>query len=461
MHTALVLLLSIQAAPDRWVPVRWLGGPLEVERRVKSKSEPAEREALEKWYDPATLDLLKDSPVNCLLVTWSASASEEILRRQHELVKSYAAEAHRRGLSVLGLIYTGAGAAQAAKAAAEASLDGVVFEEDSAADLARDAAAHLRVITSIEGVSPSARRLADMGIRAGPSSEPWIESNIWLVRLKRPVWISYEIENASAIDYERAIADAALAGGHWVIAPDDKLRAGLWRRDPTAMETWRRISRILRFAQNHADWMRFAPYGNLAILADADDEYLKLLARRQVPYRLLSRAELTADRLSRFNAVLQVSPPSDSERKVLTAFVEKGGLLVAGPFWGDAPQERYGERSLGKGRLVIYKDPDPESISHDLRDLLSQEEMGVTAFNVPTVITSASVDDSGRRVLVQLLNYSNSPAEAITIRVQGSFSSARLYTTDAAPSDLALDRVEGHVDVSIPRLQLWGAVLLE
>jgi hypothetical protein len=231
------------------------------------------------------------------------------------------------------------------------------------------------------------------------------------------------------------------------------------------METWRRMTGVLRFSQNHPDWNRFTPYGNVAIVTDAGsdaEEYLKLVARRQVPYRLLSRTELTGECLSRFTAVVQVSPPSESERKVLTAFVENGGLVVAGPSWGGPPKdERYAERPLEKGRLVIYKESDPEAVAHDLRDLLSQEEMGITAFNVPSVITSASVDGSGRRVLVQLLNYSNSPAEAITIRVQGKFNSARLYTPEAAPSDLTLDRVEGHVDISLPRLQLWGAVLLE
>jgi len=478
------------AGPDAWVPARWVGGPLELDRRVKTNSAPAgvaEREAIEKWYNLATLDLLKDSPINCLVVTWSGAASEEILKRHQQLVRSYAAEAHKRGISVIGLIDSGTGAAKAASAAVEASLDGVLFEGDSAADLARESASRLVAIpvlrdgsaartsagpvAAVEGVSPSARRLAEMGIRSGPSSEPWIESNIWLVRSfelagrKRPVWIAYQIENGSANDYARAAADAAVAGGHWIISLDDKLRAGLWRREAAAMETWRRINSVLQFAQKHEDWSRFTPYGNLAIVADSDsDEILNLTVRRQAPHRLLSRAQLTADSLLRFRAVVALQLPSlsERERRILTDFVEQGGLLVAGPSWGEPVQDqRYTERTVGKGRIVIYKDPDPEAVAHDLRDLLSQEEMGITAFNVPSVITCASADETGRRVLVHLLNYSNSPAEAITIRVQGNFSSARLYAPDAAPSDLTLQREEGHADVSIPRLQLWGAVLLE
>lgn len=504
---SLFFLLSLPSAgwcagPDGWIPARWLGGPLELEQRVRTKSAPTgagEREALEEWYDSATLDLLKGSPINCLLVTWSGIASEGVLRRQHELVTSYTLEAHRRGLSVVGLIYAGGNASQAVASAAEAALDGVAFEGDSAADLAREATRSLAgaaatavvipihrdasaaragtgPIAAVMGVSPSARRLADMGIRAGPSSEPWIESNIWLVRsfhlrtVRRPVWIGYQIENGSAADYARAVADAAVAGGHWIVAPDDRLRGGLWRREAAAIQAWRRISDVLRFARDHAQWSAFTPYGNLAIVFDNAErdsnaeEYLKLAARRQVPYRLLSRAQLSADSLSGFIAALavQLTALSQGERDILRAFAEKGGTVIVGPAWGDAPQDqRYAERVLGKGRVVVYKDPDPESVAHDLRDLLSQEEMGVTAFNVPSVITSASASDSGRHVLVHLLNYSTSPAEAITIRVQGKFNAAWFYTPDAAPSALSVQHEEGHTDVTIPRLPLWGAMLLK
>ena len=106
-----VLWGTNQGTPDSWIPAHWPGGPLELERRAKAKtapSDPAIREAIATWYDPATLSLLDGSPVNCLLLTWSAGADGVIERQQHQLVKAYAAEAHRRGIAVLGLVYPGA-----------------------------------------------------------------------------------------------------------------------------------------------------------------------------------------------------------------------------------------------------------------------------------------------------------------------------------------------------------------
>ena len=467
--------------PESWIPARWQGGPLELHRRGTVDS--AVRDTIANWYDPSTLELLEGSPLNCLLVTWSAGADAGLERRQQQLVQAYAAKAHKRGVAIVGLVYPGTDPARAATAAAAAGLDGLALEgevlapRNSAVPVIPIAkvAAGLRIartpIAAVEGVSPSARNLADMGIRGAPSSEPWIQSNVWLVRsfrlapAWRPVWISYQPEGGSAADYARAVADAAVAGGRWIVALDDQLRANLRRKDPAALAVWRRIGAYLRFGE---DWRDFVPYGKLALILDtaaADpemaDEYLKLVARRQVPYRVIARPELSAAALAGFRTVLAVglAPPTAAEREVLQAFAGQGGLVVAGPTWGNAPQdEPFAEVPSGRGRVAVYRDPDPESVARDMKEL-SLDESGIMAFNVPSVITYASSRD--RRLLVQLLNYSDSPAAAITIRVSGKFKAARLLTPEAAPLDLAVSSQAGQTEVTIPRLALWGGVLLE
>src|ERR1017187_9099738 len=106
--------------PGSWTPARWQGGPLEVFRRAQAKDLPADaaaRDAIANWYDGASLNLLDGSPVNCLLVTWSAGADAELERRQRQLVKAYAVEAHKRDIAVLGLVYPGSDPSKAAAAA--------------------------------------------------------------------------------------------------------------------------------------------------------------------------------------------------------------------------------------------------------------------------------------------------------------------------------------------------------
>jgi hypothetical protein len=490
------------AAPEAWLPARWTGGPLEVERRARANTLPADaaaRDAIANWYDPATLALLEGSPVNCLLVTWSGGTDSGLERRQRALLSPYIDRVRQRRLAVLGLVYPGADAAKVAASAVEAGLDGLVLEGEfpvgfdrqvsaalaaanSAAPvipIAREASPARRTagpVVAVEGVSPSARNLADMGIRAAPSTEPWIESNIWLARsfrlsgAWRPVWISYEPDRGTSAEYARYVADGAMGGGRWVVALDDGLRAKLLRRDSGALATWERVGATLRYVEQHADWRGFAPYGRLGLIVDpaaadpeVQDEYLKLVARRQVPYRMILRPELERTPLTSFRALLAtaLAPPTDAERKLLRGFAESGGVVVAGPSWGDAPNDRpFIEAALAKGRAVVYRDPDPETVARDMKEL-SLEESGMIAFNVPSVLTYASASGDGRRVLIQMLNYSNSPATSITIRVQGTFRTARLFQPDAPESGAAIRASGGKTDVAIPKLSFWGGLLLE
>jgi hypothetical protein len=484
-------------APEAWVPVRWTGGPLEIAWRTRAKTLPgnaAVRDALARWYEPATLSLLEDSSANCLLVTWSAPADAAVEAEQQQLVKVYAEAAHKRGLAVLGLVYAAGDASKIAADSARAALDGLVLEGEFAAEFPaalRKAAGSMLVIeiakdagpwrwkpapiVAVVGVAPSARNLSEMGIRGAPSSEPWIESNIWLVRSfalaspLRAVWISSQLENASAVDYARAVADAATAGGRWIVSLDDALRVKLRARDASALEAWRRLSSYLKFAESHAAWRALALYGNVGIVLDPlkqdlADEYLKLTVRRHVPYRLVARSELNAAALANFRALVatELDPPSAPERKLLQDFAENGGLVIAGPSWGDAPKtEPFAELPAGKGRVVVYKDLDPEAVAKDLKELLSDDDLGVVPFNVPSIITFVSGAGHGQPLLVLLLNYFDHPVEAITLRVAGKLRSARLETPEGAAVDLPLREAEGRTEVVIPKLLLWGVVSME
>ncbi len=114
-----------------WIPARWDGGPLEVVRRAKDKSiaeNAALREAIAQWYNPSTLTLLDGTPINCLLVTFSAGVGSDIERQQRQLVKEYARVARKRGISVLGIVYPGADPQAVASASDEALLDGLVLD---------------------------------------------------------------------------------------------------------------------------------------------------------------------------------------------------------------------------------------------------------------------------------------------------------------------------------------------
>ncbi len=490
--------------PDEWVPALWDGGPLEVARRANDKalSDPAIREAIAEWYDPATLSLLEGAPVNCLLLTFSAGAEPEIEKKQQQLVKQYARAAHEHGLAVLGLVYPGADSSAVASAAQDAQLDGLVLEGEFPGGLAfaerlektlrsrQNAAVVIpvaspallrstaRPVLALEGVSPGVGKLADVAT-ASATGGMWIDSNMWLVRSLRrasgwrPIWITQRPRPGSPGVYARSIADAAAAGGRWIVALDDSLRSRLFRRDAEALAVWRSMGLFLAFFEAHAEWRSFAPFGTVGMILDStgpnlahSEECLNLVARHRIPYRVIERSQLGVSALAGLRAVLafDLAPPTEAERKTLRAFADEGGLVLGGPSWGAPPKDQsYTVASAGQGEVAVYKDasPDPESVVRDLNDLLSTPELGVSVLNAPSVLCYVSVSGAGNRILVQLVNYAGVPAEPFAIWVTGKFKTARLYAPESAPVDLAVRRSGSRTEIVIPKLPVYGALLLE
>jgi hypothetical protein len=439
------------------VPVRWPGGPLEVARRAAAKPLPAAlASALERWYQPWSLDLLTGTPVNCLLVTWSPGGTTAE-QEQRRILRDYTAEAHRRGISIIALLASPEEADRSAKLAANDGLDGTTHLAPSPA------------------ISPGVRVFSKNGaVQATPTSEPWIDSNLWLVRLlrtqnKAPVWLDYTLDGPSEAGYLRASADAAAANGHWVVTPDDALLIGLAAGAPQATSCWRRVTAALQFFEDHADWRRFLPTGPLGIVQPDNSsapENLNLITRRRIPYRLLDRAALSEPGLRNLQAVLTVGIPLTKEEKTaLRQFAELGGLAIVGPSWGDpVPNGKsFLEKPCGKGRIVIYREdePDSESLSKDVLYLMGKDNLGLRLFHAPSVLPQVSASADGRQLLITIVNYATEPAEAIVLRLTGHYRSARFYGLEGPPAALDLEQSERGMQLTLPKVPVYAAVVLE
>jgi hypothetical protein len=491
--------------PDTWVPARWDGGPLEVAHRAKDKSlaDAAVRDAVAGWYEPATLGLLEGTPVNCLLLTFSAGAAPELEKQQQQLVKEYARKAHERGIVALGLVYPGADASAVAAAATDAGLDGLVLEGEfpGGAQFAEELDRKLRSannaavvipigtagvqrkaawpVLAVEGVSPGVGK-ADSGAVASASGGTWVDSNMWLVRsfhldaTPRPLWISQRpAAGAPSGIYTKSVGDAAAAGARWIVTLDDALRAKLLHQDADAQAVWRNIGNVLSFYEKHADWRAFEPFGNIGMILDTagpnlanSEEYLNLVARHQISYRVIDRSKLGAAEIEGLRGVLafDLAPATDAERKTLEKYANDGGLVLIGPSWGGAPKDQaYRIAAMDKGEVAVFKEatPDPESIPRDINDMLVTEELGVNLFNAPSVLSYVSTDKSGDHMLIQLVNYADTPSGAITVWVADQFDSAHLYIPDGAAVDLPVKHTPSRTEISIPKITGCGALLLE
>lgn len=317
-------------------------------------------------------------------------------------------------------------------------------------------------VAVLDGVMPRVRAVST----ATPSGEPWIDSNIWAVRLhravmpSRPVSLKYDLENPVPADYLRAIADAAVAGGRWVISPD-------------AASAAKQATAYVAFFDRHREWSAWQPAGSIAVIYDPagknvemSRENLNLIARKQIPYRIIPRAGLAGKSLQGIEAVLasDLAPPTAAERALLEAFAQAGGLVVGGPSWGAGPEDagRYTVRPAGKGRIAAYKEevPDPEALPGDLRELLGRQAGGLRLFNAASVLPYVSAAPG--RLLVQLVNYATAGTGAITVRLEGGYRAARLYVPEEnAPSALRIEAKGSNIEIAIPEFAVYAALLLE
>ena len=86
---------------SNWVPMKWPCGPLEIARRNKSGSINADlKEMLEAWGQPAALELLKGTPINCLIVDWAYGGPED--SAQQRALKPLLEAGRRLGISFVG-----------------------------------------------------------------------------------------------------------------------------------------------------------------------------------------------------------------------------------------------------------------------------------------------------------------------------------------------------------------------
>jgi len=91
-------LMLAMAIPADWVPARW------------------------NWAEPAALDLLKGTPVNCLLVKWDSEAAPAIA--------TFANAASDRGIAALAIIQPAGDPADSTRRAIRAKVTGIVLEGD-------------------------------------------------------------------------------------------------------------------------------------------------------------------------------------------------------------------------------------------------------------------------------------------------------------------------------------------
>ncbi len=395
------------------------------------------------WHHPSALALLQDTRINCLLIDDPAK------------FKNVAHGANQRGIQVLTAPPGGISLVKGEWPGIALSRSGKEGEAD-----------------------------------AGPTGEPWVDSNGWRVALelaRHPatrVWVDAAPPEAGvpASAYLTAMADAETYGGRWVLTLDRGFAAGVAKRDHDAMKGWKQVVSAASFFAERKPWADYVPRAVVGVVSDfsgenesSGQELLNMLARANQQYKVILKKDFSAASLSGLRAIVYVDigTPAPELRAQMLRFVEGGGLLVTRPEWhplGDNTvwktdeHPRFSIGELGKGRVAVAKqDPDdPYLLANDSVTLVSRRYDLLRFWNFISVGSLLSCAEDQRKASAQIVSFAGPGVYGPTLWVAGAYRKASLWTLDkAGPVDVRTEIQESGVEVQLPPISFYAAVELE
>lgn len=322
----------------------------------------------------------------------------------------------------------------------------------------------------------------------GPTGVPWVDSNGWLVRLESAlhpetsVWVDARPADnirPSAASYLVAIADSASRGGRWIVALDVPLAAAVASKDAQALDTWKKIAAAAGFFAQHKAWPAYVPLAVVGVVSDFagqndffSRELLNLSDRAGQHYQILLKDRLADSSLASLRALIyaDAEPPSPALRKQILAYVQAGGMLITSPKWGDAAgspakgddHPRFGWRSLGKGRIALsHTDPDdPYVWANDAVVLVSHRYDLVRFWNGGATGSFCAKAPDGKQAVAHLLFYANRGPDAASVRVAGRYRGVKAWTVDG-PVKVQMESQKDAVEVRLPQVSQYVALELE
>jgi hypothetical protein len=390
------------------------------------------------WKNTSALDLLNDSPIDCLVGKPGA------------IPESVAAQARQKGLTIA------------------------------------DPAALPAGVSLIDGVWPGVQAV-EAKAGAGPTGNPWVDSNGWKVRLesvRRPgvrVWVDASPTGpVPGNSYVLALADAAAYGGRWIISLNEQFAADVIQGKAKSVDSWKKIATAARFFEDRKAWAAYAPESVVGIVSDftGDNEYmggelLNLVARTNQQYRILLKSKFSPASFANLKGVIyaDATAPPPAVKSAIMAFVQAGGLLITHPKWGLAPgmpagtqdNERYWWRTSGKGRIAYAKAEfdDPWTIAQESMLLISHRYDLLRFWNGGSVGSYFTMAPGRRRALVHILYYADLGPDESGVRVAGNYRSAKLWTLDGKSSSLDIVPQKDAVELHLPAVAQYGAAELE
>src|SRR3989454_1403822 len=323
---------------------------------------------------------------------------------------------------------------------------------------------------------------------SSPTAQPWLDTNLAAVRIEqalRPGQVplySFEWELTDSLqkmqgpnieDYLLAVAEAGAFHADLVLSLHDSLQKALAQNDADGINLWKQMQRYLEFYSRRIN-PPVEPASNVGVLAgDYKKSYepINLLARHNIPFRVLRPSDLTADRLKEFDMLIVLASAMQNVRSI-TDFAARGGITILvdlpGSYpWQSAQHAQSGEHwvayAVGKGRVIELSEPvpDPETFAQDIRRLIDKQKVLISLWNSLTTIAVPYHEPRGGVDTLELVNYAEEPLR-VQVQVKGSFHSIRYETPESGCCEsLTAVQRRGFTQFVIPGLRIGGRVHLK
>jgi len=395
------------------------------------------------WRDPSTLTLIRDTCINYLLMDNPGE------------LKSVVEVARQRGVQVAAVPPSGFSLVKGEWPGIRMSRSGKEGEAD-----------------------------------AGPTGEPWVDSNGWRIALETamhpgvPVWVDAAPPEGGvpASAYLIAMADAATYQGRWILTLAAGLAEDVASRKADAVQAWKQLVSASSFFAERKLSAQYLPRAVVGAISDfagenesLSQEVLNMLARANQQYRVIPKKDLSAASLDGLRAIVYVDIglPGAALRAQMLRFVEAGGLLVTRQKWhplaDNTPWKtdehpRFSIAGLGKGRVAVAKeDPDdPYLLANDSVTLVSRRYDLLRFWNFGPVGSRLTCAEDQRKAAAQIVSFAEPGVYGPTVWVAGGYRKARLWTYDrVGASDVETEIHDGGLEVHLPPISVYAEVELE
>ena len=324
---------------------------------------------------------------------------------------------------------------------------------------------------------------------SSPTSQPWLDANLALVRHVRafetgqpPLYtFSWDVsdplvekQGPKEADYALAIAEAGAFHADLILELRERQQQGLLSGEKETLADWELAKKTIAFyARGNPEKAEAA--ATVGVLTDEYElsyEAINLMARHNIPYRVLHSGDVKAHDLDGFDVVIAFAALGRELTEDVRAFAERGGVAVLvnlpGKYpWDAGAPTKTGTTSVsyavGKGRVIEMGEAitDPETFAQDIRRLMVKKNIPVSLWNSLTTLVVEYRGEKKGETIVELVNYDQESTQ-VQVQVKGTFRSARFESPERGCCEtLNVSHADGFTEFVVPDVVMGGRVYLE